>query len=141
MPTIIQDVVKGALKLTGILDRNCYKSWVDAFKAIPSLFSVEIPADALGVIISATEPNEGSRNKLWIRQGNSGTIIGMYIFTDGAWNPFYNVITNDGNIEIKWIKGDSANPPDAFEAILPGDPVLDPALVLHLIAYYLPNVS
>ncbi len=139
MSAMIQDVVQGALKLVGLIDRGCYNSWKDFAEDIPNLFAVEIPNTILGIITSQSEPSEDNRNKLWLRLNTNGGVIGLYIFQNGSWNPFYDVANTNGNNEIRWFSGNSASPPDGWKWVTVGDEVVSPETASALLAQSVPN--
>jgi hypothetical protein len=134
---VINEVIRGALKLTQLPDRVCFTSWRDFVQALPDLLSVEVPESVSGVVVSADQPGDDDKEKLWFRRDFSGNFLGLYAFQNGNWHPFYNLAPN----EVVWVFGDSGDPPDGFVVILPDDPVVPSAVVTHLINLYLPNES
>lgn len=134
MPIVIRDVVTGALKLNGLPDRECFKSWIDFLQRIPDLFSVEIPNTLGGVISQQGEPNEDSRGKLWLRLDGSGRILGLYAFQDGKWQPFYSYPEG----AVIWMTGNSNQVPVGFTLIEPGDATIVSGVVSALVAQYIP---
>lgn len=137
MPKIIDNVVRGALRVNGLPELNCFRSFADFIKALPELLSVEVPEGAYGVTVGADEPGEQDRTKLWVRRDNSGGLIGLYAFQGGAWKPLYGPVPG----EVKFIFGDSNIPPEGWEVILPGDGTMPSEVVNRLVSTYVPNVG
>lgn len=136
MPNIIQDNIKGALKLTSAIDRQCFTSFTDFVEKLPSLLSVEVPASVSNVVIGPSEPGQDDIDKLWLRRDNNGSFLGWYAFQNGNWNPFYNLVPG----EVVWLVGDSTNPPDGFTVIDTGDPTIPAYIVTVLKGLYIPSV-
>ena len=135
MSTVKSDVVKGALKVSGAVDRQCFKSLQDFLTALPSLLSVEVPKNLSGVIYSTSSPSAvDDRDKLWVRTDVAGGIVGLYAFQGGEWHPLYSVIPG----EVFWISGSSANVPDGFVLITAGDAVIPSDVVDVLTSRYVP---
>lgn len=138
MPAIIQDNVKGALKLNALPERTCFTSFQDFVEQLPNFLSVEVPASVSNVVIGPSVPSQDDIDKLWVRRDVNGNFIGFYAFQNGAWRPFYNLVTQ-GAVQIIWLYGDSNTPPDGFTFIDTGDPVISPTVVVALKGQYVPN--
>ncbi len=132
---VIQDVVSGAIKLNSFPDRACFSSWGDFITQIPSFLSVEIPASISNVLVGTTQPTEDDREKLWLRRSTNGSFIGWYVFSAGAWAPFYNIPRN----QVVWMFGDSSSIEGGFVFIDTGDPVIVSSVVTALKGQYIPN--
>lgn len=131
---LIQDVVKGALKLNQLPERQCFTSWLEFVQSLPDLLSVEVPAFLGGVIASQSEPSEDQRNALWLRLSSNGAVLGLYAFQKGSWE----IIQPDQDpFRPYWEIGDSSNPPKGYTPILPGDPVIPSNVVTWLVPQYL----
>lgn len=87
------DVVQGALKLKGLLEEYCIKSAAELVKAIPDLFTVEIPASVTNVVISSQQPGDDQRQSLWVRQNTNGGFIGIYVYSAGNWQVIFPLPT------------------------------------------------
>lgn len=83
------DVIRGAIKLDSLVSGCCFTSWEDFVKAIPTLFSVEVPATITNVVISNLQPGSSLRDNLWIRLDNSGSFMGLFIYTGGLWQQIF----------------------------------------------------
>lgn len=132
---IIQNLVKGVLKINTLVERECFTGWIDFLERLPDIISVEVPASVSGVIFSQEEPSEDNRNKIWVRQSPSGGVIGTYLFQDGAWNKLFT----DYEFDVKWQWGDSENPEPGYITILPGDSQVPSYVVDKLVATYVPK--
>lgn len=135
MPVLKQDMLKGAVKLNGLADRECFTSWKDFLSRLPDLLSIEVPQGIGGVISSHQPPSEDDRDKLWVRRDTNGNFLGLYTFQDGNWQPFFDMAVG----EVRWLVGDSANPPAGFVFIDEGDAVIPSNVVASLKAQYVPN--
>jgi len=132
--SIIQDVVKGALKLATLPDRVCFSSWRDFLEQLPKMLSVEIPANLGGVVTQQAEPGVDDRNKLWLRIDPSGNVINLYAYQQGNWE----ILVTDTAYDIKWTVGDSNTPQNGYTVILPGDTLFPNSVVSVLVAQYIP---
>lgn len=83
------DVIQGALKLTGLMEECCFTSWQDFIKALPTLFSVEIPSDVTNVLVSPDNPRDDQRDYVWFRTNSAGGFIGMFIYATGQWRQIW----------------------------------------------------
>src|SRR5258708_968449 len=118
---VVQDVVRGGLKLNTLPDRSCFHSWGDFVEALPTLLSVEIPTSAKGVIAQQAEPSEDSRSSLWLRLASNGAVVGLYAFQKGLWR---ELPPSSDKFRFYWEIGDSSAPPDGFTPIITGDTVI-----------------
>lgn len=130
----ISDVVRGALKLNGLPDRECFTSWLDFVQALPNLLSVEVPTSASNVIVGNDYPTADDTNKIWYRRDPAGNFIGIYAFQNGQWHPLYNYVAN----ELIWMFGNSAAVPEGFLLVESGDAMIPSNVVNHLVAQYVP---
>lgn len=129
----VVDVVRGALKLNGSIDRMCFSSWKEFVQSIPNLFSVEVPKSVTNVTVGEAPPTEDSVDNVWFRRDSSGAILGIYVFQDGAWRQFYNLPPT----QVVWMYGNSASLPDGFVLIDTGDPYVPSNVVTILKAQYI----
>ena len=83
------DVVRGVLKLEGLLDEKCFTSWQEFVSAIPSLFAVELPNNITNVTVGATQPSDSERDHLWVKKDGSGSFVGLFIYAQGDWQQVY----------------------------------------------------
>jgi hypothetical protein len=87
--TTSNDVLRGTVKLDGFLEGCCFTSWDDFVKKLPSLLAIEIPSNVTNVTIGNTQPTDDERDNLWIRKDNSGSFLGMFIYSQGTWQQIY----------------------------------------------------
>lgn len=134
---LIEDVIKGAIKINGNLDRQCFSSWREFLETLPNLLAVEVPRGASSLLVGREEPGEEDRNKLWARQDSNGAFLGLYAFQNGGWRPFYNYVQN----EIIWMFGNSDTIPDGFTLVEVGDPVIPSSVVNAIRGQFIPGAN
>lgn len=126
--------VRNALKINNIPDLACFKTFTDLLKALPEFYSVEIPNDITNVVISSSEPDESQRDSLWIKTDTSGSFIGLFLYTGGAWNQIYPAPN-----EIFWVYGDSDDIPAGYELVDTGNANFTTAEIAHLQRMFYPG--
>ncbi len=131
-PIVNNVKVKGAVKISGLLDRECFSSWRDFLESLPRLLTIDIPTRILGVVFSKSEPGEDSNDVLWVNRDASGQVVGIYAFQNGKWEPLYTF----GAGQIHWFWGDSTTPERGFKVILPGDTEVPSSIVGHIVPLY-----
>lgn len=112
------DVTRAQVVLTGLPDTKCFTSWQDFLQALPEFLSVLVPNSITNVIVSNIQPSSSQTTDIWFRLSNSGSFIGIYVFSQGIWNPIYPVNsdqTSPATTQIFWLYGDSANPPAGWQ--------------------------
>lgn len=129
---IIEDVVQGAIKLVGVPERACFRTWQEFIESLPRYLGVEVPASVSGVVVGPDSPSEDDKNKVWFRRDPSGVFLGIYAFQNGAWRPLYNYAPG----EVIWIAGDSNAVPAGFTLIEKGDPTMPSDVVNAIVGQY-----
>lgn len=103
-------LVRNALKINNLPELACFESFEELLKALPDFYSVEIPDTITNVIISTTEPDVSTDSQsLWIKYDTSGSFVGLFLFTGGAWNMVFPAPN-----EVFWLYGDSTNVPPGY---------------------------
>lgn len=108
---IINDVVRGALKIDGMPETACFTSFEEFIRAIPNFIAVEVPLSISNVVIGSAAPGEDERHKLWLRFDTSNNFLGQYIFTKGQWQIAYTFAPN----QLVRVVGDSREIDDGFK--------------------------
>lgn len=103
------DSITGALKLLGDLNNTCFNSLQDFALWIEANYGVEIPANELTVVVGNVEPINPQITALWIREDNSGTFVGVYIYSSGQWIQILPV-----QVQLFRIVGSSLSVPTGF---------------------------
>jgi len=85
------DVINAPTVLVGLPDVACFTSFKDFLEALPKYLYAQIPTSVTNVVIGNTQPNDSQRNSLWFRKDNSGSFVGLYIYSAGIWNQIYPV--------------------------------------------------
>lgn len=133
MSVVIQDVVRGALKVDNLPDRACFTSFEELLQALPTFLSVEVPTSVSGTLVSREPPSEDDRDKIWYRRNSSGAFVGTYAFQNGQWRPLYQFAPG----QIIWMYGNSARVPEGFVLIQEGDTMLLSSVVNALKSTYI----
>lgn len=103
-------IVVGDLVLKALPELLCYKDFESFVKDIPNLFAIRVPSTITNVIVSNQQPTNSQTTSLWIRQSNSGSFMGIYVFAQGLWRQIAPIPN-----QIFWLYGDSNNPPAGFK--------------------------
>jgi len=92
MTTNESDVIQGALKILNLPDLACYTSYAEAIQAIVANIGVELPqGDLTNVVVGNQQPSNSQLDALWIRKDNSGTFLGIYVYSGGEWVQIYPI--------------------------------------------------
>lgn len=92
MTTSASDVIQGALKILNLPDLSCYQSYQEAIQAIVANIGLEIPAgDLTNVVVGNQQPSNSQLDSVWFRRDNSGTFIGIYVYSGGEWVQIYPI--------------------------------------------------
>lgn len=120
------DVIQGALKLTGLVDAQCYKSFKEFVAAMPDLFSVEVPNNISNVTVGNSQPSASERDHLWVRTDGSGSFVGLFTYAQGSWKQIYPVPQG-----IFRMYGDSRAVPEGYR-LASADPNISSAMLAEL---------
>lgn len=102
--------VRGAVKIDGLPDKDCFEDGKTFLEWLTSHLVLEIPTDITNVVIDSNQPKD--RNTLWIRRSKAGAVIGFYLFSDGAWTQLFPTPE-----AVFWIWGDSREVPPGYQLI------------------------
>lgn len=102
--------VIGQLVLKALPETQCFTNFTDFLKALPGLYSVEVPATVTNVIVSNSQPTSSQTTSVWIRMSASNAFIGIYVFSGGEW-----VQVSPAPQQVIWMYGDSDNPPAGYK--------------------------
>lgn len=133
-----ENVVNAELVVKNIPEQACFTNFVDFVKALPQYLGVEVPASVTNVVVSNIQPSSSQTTSLWIRLDNSGSFIGIYVFSGGTWRNIYPIsaISGDVAVQIQWFYSATGNPPPGWTFIDVGDPLLPASVVTALLAQY-----
>lgn len=127
------------LKLVGLPQGYCFESIEQLLKTIEEYFKAVVPGTVTNVVVGPNEPLSTQRTFLWVRQSNSGTFSGFYVFNGTNWVQIYPVPGISGNAgQLFRINGDSANPPSGFEPLSASTAGFNAGDVAALLAENLP---
>lgn len=104
--------VKGAVKISGFPEGICFKSFEDLLKQLPNFLTVEIPQSITNVVVSNIQPLDSQRDSVWFRRDNSGTIIGIYVFSGVKWKQLWPVPGG-----IFWVYSADGSVPEGYSKI------------------------
>jgi hypothetical protein len=134
------NLVRGSLVVQNLPELFCFQDARELIQSLPSLLGVEIPDSISNVIVSNTQPTDSQTAALWIRLANSGSFLGLYVFSQGQWRPILPVNT-DTTLQIFWFSSDTGDVPAGFTKIESGTPGLPVAVKTALIAQYVTSGS
>lgn len=102
--------VIGELVLKSLPELQCFTNFMDFLKALPSLYSVVVPATVTNVIVSNSQPTSSQTTSVWVRMSASNAFLGFYVFSGGKW-----IQVSPAPQEVIWMYGDSSAPPDGYK--------------------------
>lgn len=85
------DVIQGAVKVVNLPDLACFTNFEEFVQALANSLVLEIPQSITNVVDGNSEPTSSQTTVLWVRRDNSGTFVGLYVFTAGSWTQIYPV--------------------------------------------------
>jgi len=107
-----QNIIKVPLKINGLPDLACFESFEAFLQSLPEFLVGEISGSVTNVVISNQQPGEDERDKIWFRLTNSGTFIGVYVFSEGVWVQLFPPPN-----QVVWMYGDSRNIPQGYRIV------------------------
>lgn len=107
-----EDSVKAEVKISNLPDLACFTSFGDLLLALPTFLSVFVSRSISNVLVGNTEPSASQRSFVWIKRNNAGTVLGVFLFSNGAWNQFFPI---PGQVStVSGATADSTNPPVGY---------------------------
>lgn len=128
--------LKGTLVPDRIIDGQCFTSWADFVKQLPSLMHVVIPGMTTGVIVSSQQPLESQRDYLWVRRDLSGSLLGLYAYANNSWQQIWPAPN-----QIIRMYGDSRALPTGYILADDNNPNLSSSQGLFLKATWMPDTT
>lgn len=113
----MSDVIMGSIKLKGFIEEQCFTSLKEFIASLPNILVAEIPSEATNVVVSSQQPSNDQRDAVWFRLDNSGSFVGIYIYSKGSWKQ----ITPAPN-EVIRMWGDSRSVPSGYALIDASNP-------------------
>lgn len=135
MPNNDTVTVRGAVKIDNLPDLACFTSFKDFLKELPNLLTLELPVTISNVIVSNIQPTDALRSSVWFRMSNSGSFIGIYLYSGGAWRQIFPI--PEPVVQVFWVAGDSRDIPVGFELVDAGNPNFTASQRTHIMAQYL----
>lgn len=103
------DSVPAEVRILNLPDLACYQSFQELLLSLPTWLQVLVPVTVTNVIVSNTEPSASQVNYVWFRRNNAGTILGIYLYSNGAWNQFFPAPG-----QVFTLAGDPTSPPVGY---------------------------
>lgn len=125
------DTLLGAVKIVGLPEGCYFESFEELLKSLCKYLAIEIPDTITNVVIGNVQPADSQRDHLWFRKDNSGTFVGLYIYTGGQWLKVFPVPG-----QIFRLYGDSASIPTGFTLADTSNPNLTAAMAAALMAQW-----
>jgi len=127
-------ITKGKLVLQNLPDLFCFTDAKDFLTQLPNLLGVEVPADITNVIVSNTQPLDSQTTDVWFRISNSGSFMGIYVFSQGQWRAVFPYPNG-----VYWMYGDSRTVPEGYALIDSSNAAVAPAVTASLMTQYVPD--
>lgn len=136
---IPQDLIIGNLVVKNLPETFCFTSATELIEQLPSLLGVEIPASQVSnVVVSVSQPSDSETTSIWFRVNNSGSFVGIYVFSNGAWIPIYPI--NDSvHIQVEWFSSTDGTAPAGWTEIEASTPGFPPGVATALAALAIPD--
>ncbi len=107
----------GAIKVKGLPELSVFESLEQFINDLPNILHVEIEDAGLSnVIISNQQPGADDKGSLWVRRDNSGSIIGIYVYSTDKW-----IQILPGVNQVFILVGSNTIPPPGYKALAVGD--------------------
>lgn len=71
--------------------------------------SVSIPSNITNVVVSSVQPTDSQRTNVWLRIGNDGNFVGLFLYALGQWRQIFPQPQG-----VFWFYGNSDNIPDGY---------------------------
>lgn len=91
MPAFPANIVVAPTALLNLPDLSCFTSFQEFLAALPQFLVALVPTNITNVVIGNIQPQDTQRNTLWVRKDNSGTFIGLFVYSSGIWSPIWPV--------------------------------------------------
>lgn len=112
------NVVLVPIVLNGLPDTQCFADFKSFLAALPNFLVAEVPTSITNVIVSNSQPTDSQTTDVWFRLSNDGSFLGIYVFSQGAWQQIYPVNVYGTSIpdtsQVFWFVGDSTQPPPGW---------------------------
>ena len=131
------DDLVGKLEVSGRPRDLCWgKPW-DFIKALTRILVVRFPARrGHSFVYSGSEaPSPDDVNLLWARIDKNRNPLGWFAHVKGEWQRFYTPVPG----ELRWIIGDSTNPPKGWQAVTADAGGVNPSILAKLTPNYVEN--
>lgn len=131
------DELVGKLEISGRPRDLCWgKPW-DFIKSLTEIVRVRFPSGkGHALIVSSHEtPSPDDVYKLWARFDKNRNPLGWFAHIKGKWRRFYTPAPG----EVKWFIGDSANPPEGWQALTADAGGVNASIVAKLVPNYVEN--
>lgn len=127
------NIIAGDLVIKNIPENACYTSFTELLKSLPEYLGVQIPSTITNVIVSNVQPSSSQTTSIWFRYSNSGSFLGIYVFSQGAWHNIYPINSGD-QIQIETFYSVDGVTPTGWTKVEAGDPLLPPLVVTGIIS-------
>lgn len=138
--SIPSNIVRGKLVLQSLPDGFCFTDAKDFISQLPALLGVEIPGEVTNVVVSNVQPNSSQTTSVWVRIGNSGGFVGLYVFSAGQWQQIYPVQTTQVN-QIFWLTSEDGSVPPGFQKVDVTSTDVPSNIIAGLMAQYIQDPS
>ena len=109
------DSLVGELELVTRPQNLCWGKPLDFVKTLIDIVKVKFPISRGNkfVVVGHETPGTDDVDKQWARFDQNRNPLGWHAFVKGQWRKYYTVVPG----EIRWIIGDSDNPPSGWQLV------------------------
>jgi len=128
------NTLEGKLEIASRPSTLCFGKPLEFLENLTKYLRVSFPIFKTHkfVLVDTREPDVDDVDKLWARFDSAGNPQGWFAFIKGQWQRFYTVVPG----EVRWVVGDSDNPPAGWQPIVEESGYINPAILTELMTHY-----
>lgn len=128
------DTLEGKLEIASRPATLCYGKPLTFIETLTKILRATFPVhnNHKFIVVGNEFPSTDDIDTLWARFDSGGNPMGWFAFIKGQWQRFYTPIPG----EIRWIVGDSDNPPEGWKPIVEQGAGIDAAILAKLMLSY-----
>jgi len=128
------DTLAGKLEIASRPSTLCYGKPLEFIDKLVEIFRATFPVNKNHkfVVYGSGQPGVDDIDKLWAKFSSDGQPQGWFAFIKGTWQRFYTPVPG----EIRWIVGDSNNPPAGWSPITGVGAKVTSAILAELTSHY-----
>lgn len=126
-------LVPGSIKVLDLPETKTFKSFEELLQAFEQYLAVEIPDSITNVVVSTQPPTSPSRNVIWYKLNASGSLVGQFVFSGGAYRQQFPPPN-----EVTKMHGSSDAVPAGYKLVIAGEDGFTTPEVLTMQATWYP---